>query len=163
MNDEMTEGEIRAAEVSRAVSADADAVWGVLSDGWAYTTWVVGASRVRLVDTTWPQEGAAIHHSFGVWPAVVDDATTSLRSRRGRELVLRARGWPMGEAQVVIRLEDEGPGRCIVSIAEDAVSGPGTLTPRALRQVAIRRRNVESLKRLAYLTERRSGEEEPSS
>lgn len=153
----MTRTNISATPVTRTVEAGVDAVWGVLSDGWAYTTWVVGASRVRAVDVTWPAEGARIHHSFGVWPLVVDDTTEVMACSPEDELVLRARGWPMGEAEVVIRLSAQGDGRCLVSIAEDAVSGPGSLVPHAVRQPAIRRRNVESLKRLAYLGERHGG------
>ena len=37
------------AVVSRQVDAPARAVWDVLSDGWLYASWVVGASRVRDV------------------------------------------------------------------------------------------------------------------
>lgn len=75
---------IRAAAVTRTVDASADTVWRVLADGWAYPTWVVGASRVRAVDTSWPAVGACIHHSFGVWPLVVDD-TTEVKGAQARE------------------------------------------------------------------------------
>ncbi|MEO7421079.1 MAG: SRPBCC family protein [Ornithinibacter sp.] len=159
----MTTERIRVQAVTRTVDAHADAEWDVLADGWAYPTWVVGASRVRAVDLSWPAEGASIHHSFGVWPAVVDDTTEVVARDPGRELVLRARGWPMGEAEVVIGLTALDDGRCVVSIAEDAVSGPGSLLPRPRRQPPIRRRNVESLKRLAYLVERHTGADAPAS
>lgn len=149
--------------VTRTVEAGLDAVWGVLANGWAYPTWVVGASRVRAVDAGWPAQGAQIHHSFGVWPAVVDDTTEVLGGDTGHELVLKARGWPMGEAEVIIRLTAVEEHRCVVSIAEDAVSGPGLLLPAALRHPPIRRRNVESLKRLAYLAERHTGVDAPRS
>lgn len=149
--------------VDVTVDATAARVWEVLADGWVYTTWVVGASRVRAVDGTWPAEGASIHHSFGVWPAVVDDETRVVLSRPPSRLVLRARGRPLGEAVVDIRLEQAGDHRCTVSIAEDAVSGPGSLVPRAVRQLAITRRNTESLTRLRYLAERHDGEHVPAS
>jgi len=58
------------------VTAPAEAVWAVVSDGWLYANWVVG-SRVRAVDPGWPAEGCRIHHSFGVWPAVIDDGPSS--------------------------------------------------------------------------------------
>ena len=54
----------------RATPAD---VFAVLADGWLYPSWVVGASRVRGVDGTWPQPGSRIHHSVGVWPLLIDD------------------------------------------------------------------------------------------
>ncbi|SDO77075.1 Polyketide cyclase / dehydrase and lipid transport [Pedococcus dokdonensis] len=144
--------------VSRPVDAPAQAVWAVLADGWVYATWVVGASRVRGVDETWPAPGARIHHSFGIWPAVISDTTHVLRSSGPTELVLRARGWPAGEAEVVITVTPEGGESCTVSIAEDAVAGPGALVPRPVRQLAIGPRNVESLRRLAYLAEGRHRE-----
>ena len=141
--------------VSRDVDAPVQAVWDVLADGWSYATWVVGASRVRDVDLGWPAVGARIHHSFGLWPMLVDDTTEVLRSSEPGELVLRARGWPAGEAEVVLTVSSRGVETCSVSIEEDATSGPGTLIPRPARQLAIGSRNVETLKRLAYLAEGR--------
>jgi hypothetical protein len=144
--------------VTREVDAPAQAVWDVLADGWFYATWVVGASRVRGVDDSWPAVGARIHHSFGVWPAVISDTTHVLSSTAPTELVLRAKGWPAGEAKVVITVTPAGGESCTVAMAEDAVTGPGTLMPRPLRQLAIGPRNVEALRRLAYLAEGRHRE-----
>ena len=144
--------------VTREFHAPAQAVWDVLADGWFYATWVVGASRVRGVDEGWPAEGTRIHHSFGVWPAVISDTTHVLRSIEPSELVLKAKGWPAGEAKVVITVTPHGAEQCTVSMTEDAVTGPGTLMPRPLRQLAIGPRNVEALRRLAYLAEGRHRE-----
>lgn len=144
--------------VHRDVDAPAQATWDVLADGWLYATWVVGASRIRAVDLSWPAKSSKIHHSFGVWPLVVDDTTEVLRSAEPATMVLRARGWPAGEAQVVIRIEERGATRCRVSIGEDAVRGPGTVIPRPLRQLAIGPRNIEALRRLAHLAEGRHRE-----
>lgn len=154
----MTELGAGVVTVTRAVDAPAQAVWDVLADGWFYATWVVGASRVRGVDESWPEAGARIHHSFGIWPTVTSDTTHVLSSTAPTELRLRARGWPAGEAEVVITVTPEGGESCSVSIAEDAVTGPGTLVPRPVRQLAIGPRNVESLRRLAYLAEGRHRE-----
>lgn len=141
--------------VSRDVEAPGQAVWDVLADGWSYATWVVGASRVRDVDVTWPAEGAQVQHSFGLWPALISDATTVERSVEPSLLVLTARGWPVGEARVVISVTPRGEQACTVTIEEDATAGPGTLVPRPARQLAIGPRNVETLRRLAYLAEGR--------
>jgi uncharacterized protein YndB with AHSA1/START domain len=138
--------------VHRDVNAPAAAVWSVLADGWLYPTWVVGATRMRDVDPAWPGVGAQLHHSVGVWPMVLDDTTTVLASVPKRELVLKARGWPMGEAEIRLTLTEHS-GSCEVEMAEDAVSGPGRLVPGPLRQAAIAPRNTESLRRLAYLAE----------
>jgi uncharacterized protein YndB with AHSA1/START domain len=144
--------------VSRSVAAPAEAVWAVLADGWQYATWVVGASRVRAVDHGWPAAGTRLHHSFGMWPAVISDSTVSELAEEPHHLVLTARGWPMGEARVEIEIVPDGPGSCTVSIAEDASSGPGRLVPLPVRQTMILPRNKEALKRLALIAEGRHRE-----
>jgi uncharacterized protein YndB with AHSA1/START domain len=141
--------------VTRDVAAPAQAVWDVLADGWSYATWVVGASRVREVDDTWPLQSAQIHHSIGLWPLLIDDTTEVESSVEPSRLVLTARGWPAGEARVTISITTRDGDRCTVTIEEDASSGPGTLIPKPLRQLAIGPRNVEALKRLAFLAEGR--------
>jgi uncharacterized protein YndB with AHSA1/START domain len=138
----------------RLVDAPPQAVWDVLSDGWLYPLWVVGATRMRDVDETWPQAGSKLHHSVGVWPAVLDDNTEVLEVEPLRRLVLRAKSWPFGSAQVVIELEDAG-AQTRVRIQEDAAAGPGRLVPYPLRAPVIKVRNVEALRRLGYLAEGR--------
>ena len=139
----------------RTIAATPAHVWDVLSDGWLYPLFVVGASRMRDVDETWPAVGSRLHHSVGVWPALIDDTTEVLAVEPGSMLRLRARGWPAGEAEVVIRLEANGADT-EVSIAEDAVSGPGKLVPKPLRDVQLAWRNVETLRRLAFVAEGRA-------
>jgi uncharacterized protein YndB with AHSA1/START domain len=141
--------------VSREIDASPDDVWAVLSDGWLYPSWVVGASRMRMVDPAWPAVGAELHHSVGVWPALIDDTTTVRASVPKRELVLQARGWPAGEATVRLTLE-ECAGGCTVAVAEEVSRGPGRLLPGPARTVLIAPRNTETLRRLAYLAEHRS-------
>ena len=106
------------------------AVWDVLADGWLYPVWVVGAARMREVDDHWPAVGARLHHSVGIWPVLIDDNTEVLESEPDQLLRLRTRGWPAGEAEVVIRLAAVGAGTEI-AIDEDAVDGPGSLRPAA--------------------------------
>lgn len=139
---------------TRTIEASPDRVWDVLADGWLYPLWVVGATRMREVDDGWPAEGTKLHHSAGVWPLVIDDNTEVLDVQPGQSLRLRARGWPMGEAEVLITLTPEGSATRI-ELAEDAVKGPGTLVPAPLRAAMIRWRNVEALDRLAHVAEGR--------
>ena len=145
-------------EVVRHVDAPADAVWAVLADGWLYANWVVGASRVRAVDLTWPTAGSALAHSFGVWPAVVSDESRVLEAEPGRRLVIQAQGWPLGEARVELTIEAWGDETCDVTMVEDAVAGPGTVVPRPVRQALIGARNKEALRRLALIAEGRHRE-----
>jgi hypothetical protein len=143
---------VNAPPVRRLVAAPVDAVWSILADGWSYSSWVVGTARIRSVEPSWPRPGSRIHHSFGTWPLLIDDHTRVLREEPGRLLELQARGWPAGEAQVRIELRPSG-GQCEVTIAEDAVSGPGALVPPVIRQPLIALRNRETVRRLAMLAE----------
>ena len=127
-------------------------VFAVLDNGWLYPTWVVGASRMRDVDASWPAVGSRLHHSVGVWPALIDDTTSVLEWNAPRHVMLKARGWPMGEAHVTIDIQDHDSG-CLVRITEDVVAGPARLVPTPLSDLAIGYRNTETLRRLAYLAE----------
>lgn len=144
-------------EVSRFSPATTDEVWAVLADGFAYASWVVGASRVRAVDAAWPAVGSRIHHSVGSWPLLIDDVTEVTGVEPGRRLELQAKGWPAGEARVEVELTpavEGGVGGCRITMREDATHGPGRLVPWPVRQAAIVPRNRESLRRLGYLAER---------
>lgn len=144
--------------VSRSVAAPAEAVWDVLADGWLYAGWVVGASRVRDVDETWPHAGARLHHSVGAWPALLSDSTEVELAEAPHYLVLTPHGGPFGSARVDITIVPDGPETCTVTIAEDAISGLGKLVPMPARQVAVLPRNREALTRLALLAEGRHRE-----
>lgn len=139
---------------SRVVDAPVAQVWDVLCNGWLYPLWVVGASRMRRVDGHWPDVGSQLHHSVGSWPFVVDDTTEVVASEPGRRLLLRARGWPAGEADVEITLHEDGD-RTEVVLAEDVTSGAGLLVPKPLRDVPLSLRNAEALDRLASVAEHR--------
>lgn len=140
----------------RRVAATPDDVFAVLADGWMYPGWVVGASRMREVDPTWPAEGARLHHSFGVWPALIDDETRLLEWQPGGRAVLEAKGWPLGTARVVLTAELDGRSGCHVRLAEDASRGPARLLPKPVRQALMLKRNTETLRRLAFLAEGRA-------
>src|SRR5689334_3216079 len=113
--------------MERKIHGSPQDVWDVLADGWLYPLWVVGATRMRAVDDDWPEGGARLHHSVGVWPAVLDDNTEVVSAAPPRRLELRAKGWPFGEADVVIEVEPDSAGS-LVRIHEEIASGPGRLT-----------------------------------
>ena len=145
-----TPGRNTMSTVSQLFNTPAADVWRVIADGWLYSGWVVGASRIRAVDDTWPQAGARLHHSVGAWPLLINDSTRVTAVEPGKSLELVARGWPMGEAKVVITLQDQG-AQCLVSIAEDAIRGPGKKVPKVMRDPMITVRNRETLKRLELM------------
>jgi hypothetical protein len=143
-------------EVRGQVRADADRVFAELADGWAYVGWVVGASHIRDVDAGWPAVGSKIHHKVGVWPADVSDFTESLACDPDRRLLLRARGWPLGEALVEILLEPAGPSVTEVRIREAPSAGPGRWLDNPVLRLLLRLRNRETLRRLTDRVEHRA-------
>ncbi len=136
----------------RVLKCSPEDVFRVLGDGWLYPSWVVGASRMREVDESWPSAGARLHHSVGVWPALIDDSTVVEACDPPRRIVMKARGWPLGEARVTIDVKQRGDGS-VVRIQEEAVAGPATSVPAPVMDVLLRWRNAETLHRLAYLAE----------
>lgn len=136
----------------RLLKCTPDDVFRVLADGWLYPSWVVGASRMRDVDDTWPESGR-LHHSVGVWPLLIDDISEVQAWEPPHRMVLRAHGWPVGTASVVIDVKPVGEGATLVRIQEEPRSGPARFIPRPISDLLLRWRNAETLHRLAYLAE----------
>ena len=130
-------------------------VFDVLADGWLFPSWVVGSSRMRSVDDAWPQVGSKLHHSFGVWPVLLNDETVVREWDPPRKAVISPKGWPVGEALVTIEAKPRRDG-CVVRIQEKAQKGPATLIPDFLMDVYLGWRNVETLRRLAFIAEGRA-------
>ena len=143
----------RELSATRDVSVPCQRVWDVLADGWAYSQWVVGNSRTRAVDSSWPQPGSAIRHSIGIWPLVINDQTEVESCDPPRELVLRAGLGPLGAARITLRLQ-EIPQGCRVEMIEVPVDGLVSLVPDRATLVAIYPRNRECIWRLAAMAER---------
>ena len=140
---------------TRTISATPAQVWEVLADGWLYPLFVVGAARMREVDDDWPAVGSRLHHSVGTWPLLIDDTTEVLEVTEHEHLLLVARGWPAGQAHVDISLQPQGAST-LVTITEDATAGPGLLVPKPLRDPQLHVRNIETLRRLAFVVEGRT-------
>lgn len=139
----------------REMDCSPEAVFEVLSDGWLYPTWVVGASRMRDVDDRWPGPGAVLQHSFGVWPMLLDDETRMLEWSPPQRAVMQPKGRPIGEARVTLEVKPRGTG-CVVRIDEVPVAGPGRWLHNPAMELAIHLRNVETLRRLAFIAENRT-------
>jgi hypothetical protein len=140
--------------VKRDTTATRKQVWDVIADGWTYSQWVVGNSRMRAVDRSWPAPGSKIHHSIGVWPVLINDETVVESTIPEEELVLHAKGRPFGGARITLRLHDIETG-CRIEMAEVPIGGPLNLLPRRLALTAAFPRNRECTYRLAALAERR--------
>jgi hypothetical protein len=139
---------------TRETTADRHAVWNVIADGWTYSQWVVGNTRMRAVDPNWPAPGSTIHHTIGIWPLVLNDETVVESCIPEEELVLLAKGRPLAAARITLRLSDTPNGSCI-EMEEVPVGGPLKWIPRRLALAAVYPRNRECLERLAALAERR--------
>jgi hypothetical protein len=83
---------------------------------------------------------------------LINDTTIVEEYDPPRRLVLRAKGWPIGEARVVIDVKPRGRDS-VVRMQEEAIAGPGRLIPAPLIDLALHWRNDETLHRLAYLAE----------
>ena len=141
--------------VKRDTTATRQQVWDVVADGWTYSQWVVGNTRMRAVDPGWPAPGSKIHHTVGVWPLVFNDETEVESSTPLEVFILLAKGRPLGGARIVLRLFDIQDG-CRIEMAEVPVGAPLNLVPRRLALAAAYPRNRECLARLAALAERRT-------
>ncbi|MBX9471357.1 SRPBCC family protein [Microcella sp.] len=140
------------ARTTRLLQCPPEAVFAVLADGWTYPSWVVGASRMRAVDENWPEPGARIFHSVGVWPALIDDETEVTEWNAPHRAAFIARGWPIGEARIIIEVRPHRQG-CVVRMHEYAVRGALQYVPRVLTDPLLDFRNREALHRLGYLAE----------
>jgi len=140
--------------VYRLVHASPERVFEVLADGWNYGSWVVGASRIRAVSPPWPQPGGCLHHSFGLWPVVINDTTKSAEWQPPTRAVIEPDAGPLGTGRVCFDLQSRADG-CVIRMTEDATSLPGLLVPKPIRDAVGRIRNRETLRRLAFIAEQR--------
>lgn len=140
------------AEVNGYIAVPPSQVWATLADGWLYSSWVVGTSKIRDVDDGFPAVGTKIYHAFGLWPLLIEDETEVLAVQPGQHLLMQARGWPMGEATTAIDLVPSQQGTAI-RIAETPTKGPGAWVNNPLAEKILEYRLKECLARLSPLVE----------
>ena len=143
------------ATVHQHIKASPLALFELLADGWNYSQWVVGTSHVRAVDADWPQPGSRLYHASGPWPLVVRDLTEMRELEPNRRLMMTAKAWPFGEAEVEILLVPESSGTGL-TLREHGSGGAGRLLRNPVGEALIYRRNIESVARLAAFAERRT-------
>jgi hypothetical protein len=144
--------------VTRDTTATREQVWDQIANGWTYSQWVVGNSRMRAVDADWPAPGSAIHHSVGVWPLLLDDETRVEECEPLQKIVLIAKGRPIGLARITLRLSDIDTG-CRIEMSEIPISAPLKWLPHRAALAAAYPRNRECTWRLAALAEGRTAVE----
>jgi uncharacterized protein YndB with AHSA1/START domain len=143
------------ATVTAYIEASPEEVFAVLADGWCYSGWVVGTSHMQAVEREWPAVGSRLFHASGVWPAALTDETSVDEVVANERLVMTARARPFGEARIEMSLAAEGDGTR-VTLAETPISGPGHSLHNRVSDALLYRRNVESLARLAAMSEHRT-------
>lgn len=128
-------------------------VFEVLMDPDCYGEWVVGSKHIRGADPDWPAVGSRFHHTVGVGPLNLDDHTRVEAIDPPRLLKLRARARPLGTAMVTLELSPRN-GDTHVTMIEDPGDRLTALIFNPLTHMLTRRRNDESLRRLAEIAER---------
>jgi hypothetical protein len=142
---------------ARTMNCTPDDVFATLADGWLYPTWVVGAARMRDVSPEWPEAGAKIHHSLGIWPILLNDESEVVEWSPPTRMRIRAKAGPFGRAVVVLEVRPR-PDGCVVRVGEEPVTGPARVIPAFFWAPFLRARNREILRRLAAIAEGRRRE-----
>ena len=139
------------------VAAPPEAVWDVLMEPESYAYWVVGSKKIRDVDPNWPEPGSRFHHTVGfAGPLTVSDNSEVEEIDEPKSLVLRVKARPLGVARVELYLKPEGNGTTVI-MEENPLGGVVAKASSVVLDPAIKKRNVESLRRLKELAERRTG------
>ena len=142
------------ARTEQLIEAPPEAVFGVLADPRSYAYWVVGSHEIRDADPGWPQVGTKIHHTVALGPLRLKDHTVVEEVEAPRRLKLQAKTRPFGKARVALELEP-AHGRTHVTMIEDPADPLTALVFMPLTHLLIRKRNENSLERLAELAEGR--------
>jgi uncharacterized protein YndB with AHSA1/START domain len=146
-----TETPTAVAENEILIAAPRDRVFAILADPQRYAEWVVGASRIRDADESWPAPGSRLHHSVGAEPVTLNDSTEVVECRAPERLVLLARLGALGSFRIELVLHDEGAATQ-VTMREVAVEGFSKLA-EPVTGAAVAVRNKVSLGRLKELAE----------
>jgi uncharacterized protein YndB with AHSA1/START domain len=133
-----------------------ETVWEVLADPGSYAHWVVGSSKTRLVEGSWPARGSVFHHTQGIGPLGLRDTTEVIESERPSRLVLEIRMRPFLVGRVELSLDHHGAGTWL-TIRESPFAGLAGRFGGPVLEPLLALRNMESLRRLRRLAERRTG------
>jgi uncharacterized protein YndB with AHSA1/START domain len=136
------------------IEATPERVFEVLADPDCYGYWVVGSKHIRDADPDFPKPGSRFHHTVGVGPLTLNDHTEVIAADPPRRLELKAKARPLGTAHVKLHLTPEHAGTRVTMI-EDPGDSLTALIFLPLTHVLVRLRNLESLRRLKRLAERR--------
>lgn len=137
------------------VNAELEAVWSVLSDGYAYPRWVVETQKIRSEDTSWPEVGSSIYYTAGLGRIQLKGDTTVRVLEWGRRLELEAHAWPYGTARVAIQTIPWTDTTTVVILDEHPLRGPGARLHSRVVDSLLHLRTRRMLTNLAYVAEER--------
>jgi uncharacterized protein YndB with AHSA1/START domain len=140
--------------VTHHTTASPAAVFAVLADGERYADWVVGAKKIRSVDSSWPEPGATFRHTVGLGPLEIKDSSTVQAVEPDRSITLKVRARPAGTARVEIVLDPAGDGGTDIRMEERPIDGVAKVVDNPVQRLLLRGRNVEALRRLAEIAEK---------
>ncbi len=136
----------------REFAASPASVFAVLVDPESYPHWLIGADRIRDVDSNWPAIGSKFHHVVGFGPLKIADDTEVIDIEDGRMLQLKVRARPLISAVATFRVVGEATS-CVVTLEEEpAIRSIGNLV-RPLLDPTVHMRNHRSLRRLAAVVD----------
>ena len=143
------------------MAGDPGRVWDMLSDGWLYPVWVVGATHMRDVDDHWPRVGARVAPSGR---CVADLAVRHDRSDRGGTGAPAPAARPRlaGRRGTHRAAVEPHTGGSMVRMSEAPARGPALTLDNPLQRKLLVARNRESLSRLAAIVGNRRIPEQPN-
>jgi uncharacterized protein YndB with AHSA1/START domain len=130
-------------------------VFDHITDPWEYPKWLLGASKMRRVDDSWPAVGSNFHHTVGWGPMKVSDRSEIVEIDPPRKLVLYVKATPLVQGKVTFTLE-EVDGGTLLTLQEEPALPIGNLV-RPVLDPATHARNKRSLHQLADLMHRGDG------
>ena len=134
------------------IDAPPSDVYATLLDVQNYPKWVVGAKRLRKVDSSWPRRGSRFSPKVGAGPVEMAAKTQLVEKQENRLVVLSVQMRPLLTAIVRVALKPKARGRKTrVVMTEDATGGPVAWFKNPLTTAAIAARNALSLRRLRRL------------
>ena len=134
--------------VERRFRSSPDGVFDALVDARQYPTWLVGARRVRVRDSNWPNPGASFDHRVGAGPIEIGDRSTVLANDPPWRLDLLVRARPLLAATVHFELHPVDGGTRLVM--DERPAGRFRLLAPLIAPL-VKLRNERSLRNLAAL------------
>ncbi|WP_369149104.1 SRPBCC family protein [Streptomyces sp. R44] len=139
------------AQWNRLIEAPPDAVWSVLSNGEAYSRFVVGTHDSWEQEGKWPAPGSALGYTLRIGPWPYRGRTISRLCEPVRRLELEAHT-DLGTARIAFLVEPWGDDTLVI-VDEHPLRGPTARWHNSALDALTRWRNRRMLVRLGEIAE----------